>query len=88
MSKLSLLFYSLLTFSTALPLHAVTPDHEAPAVVQAAVAPQIIRFTTWMDIIDRDLVGTPHEIADLLVAHSARASAFNIQALGRLYEDQ
>jgi hypothetical protein len=42
----------------------------------------------WLDLIEKDLVGSPHDIPDILVAHNSRAVTFNIQALGRLYEDE
>lgn len=56
--------------------------------VEAPLPPQIPRFMSWLDLIEPEFVGTPSEVADGLVEHKARAIAFNIQALGRLYKDQ
>lgn len=66
------------------------PEVPAPELPAPEVpATQIARFTVWIDILDRSLVGVPlSEVADRLVATKAREVTFNLQALGRLYADQ
>ncbi|RYZ58119.1 MAG: hypothetical protein EOP07_07915 [Proteobacteria bacterium] len=55
--------------------------------VEQQTYPQIARFTYFMDKLDKDMKGlTPAAAADRLVAGNARETAFNLQALGRLYE--
>ncbi len=71
-------------FGTAMPVADASPfsQSEIPA-------PQIGRFTVWLDILDKQLIGiTPEDAADRLVASGARAVTFNLQALGRLYADE
>jgi len=50
--------------------------------------PQVVRFTIWLDILDKDIGGnSPAKAADKLLDGSARAAVFNLQGLGRLYAD-
>ncbi|MBC7660622.1 MAG: CotH kinase family protein, partial [Chitinophagaceae bacterium] len=56
---------------------------------QDARAAQIARFTVLLDSLDNDIKGvTPEVAANNLVSGGGRYVAFNLQALGRLYEDQ
>lgn len=50
-------------------------------------APQIARFITWIDLIEKDLlVGDSTTVPDRLYKNKAREKVFNIQALGRIYK--
>lgn len=68
----------------------VDPVEESVEPIQVLTpAPQIARFTAWIDIIERDLFAVAQaDVPDHLVAKKTRASVFNIQALGRLYKDE
>lgn len=58
------------------------------SAMDQASLPQVIRFTVWLDVLDKDIEGlSPSESADKLLEGSARNGVFNLQGLARLYED-
>ncbi|MBC7661324.1 MAG: hypothetical protein H7249_16640 [Chitinophagaceae bacterium] len=64
-------------------------DEADREVILRGNSPQVARFATWLDQLDKTMKGcTPKDAAELLVAENARETAFSIQALGRLYSDQ
>ena len=84
MNRLKSLFLVVLSLAFTASLHA-----ETVAQPTAQPARQIARFTVWLDLLDKDLLGlTPEEAPDRLVASKSRAITFNIQALGRLYASE
>ncbi|RYZ49334.1 MAG: hypothetical protein EOP07_24605, partial [Proteobacteria bacterium] len=74
-----------------LPPVVEVPPTNTPVVEPlppAEPAPQIARFITWIDLIEKDLmVADPATVPDVLYKNKAREKIFNIQALGRIYKD-
>jgi hypothetical protein len=88
-SGLSFLAFSLITScrSVGSSSNVSAEVSGASPVVENQTYPQIARFAYFMDKLDKDMKGlTPADAADRLVASNARETAFNLQALGRLYE--
>ncbi|MBC7658119.1 MAG: hypothetical protein H7249_00270 [Chitinophagaceae bacterium] len=67
-----------------------TPEAMIPPLPHTQENPiQLMRFTIWLDVLDKSIDGlSPEAAVEKLTDGSARNGVFNLQALGRIYEDE